>query len=274
MICLHGGPGSGSGAYLRRFFDPARYRIIVYDQRGAGRSEPRGGLDSNTTHHLIGDLESIRRHLKVDRWLLFGGSWGATLALCYAQTHAHRVLGLILRGPLLGRQRDLDWFFGTEGVARLFPLEYQHFLSVLPQQGRTQPLAAYRQLFAGSLQERQRAARAWAAWDNTIATGNPKVEKEAPIERYAIACHYAAERFFLPENGILEQKGKLFELPATVIQGRNDLVCPPEGAATLVQDWPRAELRLTAGAGHLATDPAIAAELVAATRNFVEASRL
>jgi proline iminopeptidase len=270
VVCLHGGPGSGSNPALRRFLDPKRCRIIVYDQRGTGRSEPAGELRANATPALVEDLEALRQHLSIERWLLFGGSWGATLALAYAQAHAHRVLGLILRGPLLGRRRDLDWFFGPDGVARLFPREYRAFLSVLPEHLRARPLSGYMELFRSPLPEdRRRAARAWAAWDRCVATADSSGQgAEANPARYAIACHYAANGFFLPENGILNEAHELAGIPGVLVQGQLDLVCPAEGAATLAEHWPQLGLHIVPGAGHLATEPAIARVLVDAAREF------
>lgn len=269
VVCLHGGPGSGGGALLRRFFDPQRCRIVVYDQRGAGRSRPAGALHGNRSEQLVGDLEALRLHLALPRWWLFGGSWGATLAVRYAQYHLERVQGLILRGPLLGRQRDLDWFFGPQGVARIYPRDYQAFLAPLAPEERATPLAGYARLLADP-QRRAEAARHWAGWDHRVATGSRRTANEpAEAGRCAIACHYALNRFFLPPEGVLGAVAQLAGVPGYIVQGQLDLVCPAEGAATLAEEWAGAELELLEGAGHLMTDPAIARALVRATAELL-----
>lgn len=270
VVCLHGGPGSGSSATLTRFFDPERYRVVVYDQRGAGRSEPRGELRGNTTPALVAGLEALRQHLGIERWLVFGGSWGATLALCYAQAHRAHVRGLILRGPLLGRPSELDWFFGPNGVARIYPREYEAFVDALPLGLRELPLRGYAAFFRSRPDE---AALGWGQWDHRVATGRV-IDDTARIDPAAcvIACHYAVNGFFLSDHGLLADMDAVRGLPGTIVQGQLDLVCPAANAVTLVHYWPEAELRTVDGAGHLSTDPGIARELVDATNRFASAA--
>jgi proline iminopeptidase len=272
VVCLHGGPGSGSNPTMRRFFPPGRFRVILYDQRGTGRSEPRGQLEGNTTPALVEDLERLRRHLGVERWIVFGGSWGATLALRYAQAHPENVMGLVLRGPLLGRQCDLDWFFGPNGVARIYPQDYGAFLQVLPEELRASPIEGYQLLLQSPEPAQQGAAAlAWSAWDHRVATGRPpEAEREGDISRSAIACHYAVNQFFLPPEGVLADAHKLAGIPGWLVQGQLELVCPMEGATTLADRWPNVELRAVPDAGHLATDPAIARALLTAVQESAE----
>lgn len=260
VIYLHGGPGSGCKPHHRGFFDPGKYRAILADQRGAGRSTPHGDLRHNTTADLIRDLEYIRQHLKVERWLLFGGSWGATLALLYAQKHPAKVSGLVLRGSFLARRRDLDWFVGADGVRRIYPEGWAQFMDSLPEAERGDPVAAIHQrLVGGDELARRRAARAWSLWGGQVVLGDEfdpgelheHVSAEV-LNQARIELHYAANRYFIEENAILDGCAKLAKIPAVIIHGRRDLVCPAESAYLLHRHLPHAELRILPKAGHIA----------------------
>lgn len=271
VICLHGGPGSGSSATLRRFVDPARCRIVVSDQRGAGRSEPAGAVHANTTSALVQDLEILRQHLGIERWLILGGSWGATLALCYARRFPERAHGLVLRAPLLGRRRDLEWFFGQDGVARLFPHDHRRFVEALPVPCRDHPLKGYAEQFRTRDHDQLMSlAHAWTAWDYLVTTGRRlDAEASANAASCAIAAHYATNGFFLPEDGVLPDLDRLDGMPISIVQGERDLVCPAEGAVTLAEHCANSTLHLIPGAGHIGTEPAIAAALVKAAAELV-----
>jgi proline iminopeptidase len=273
VVFLHGGPGSGCSPAHRRFFDPDRYRIVLFDQRGSGRSEPKACLENNTTQALIGDLERLRTHLQIDRWLLYGGSWGATLALLYAQRHPHKVLGLVLRGVFLARSRDLAWFFGPDGVARIFPQDYQSFISHLAAPDRADPVGAYYRLFtAGVAEIRETAVRRWHAWETRVVRQFLPPEPasiELPdtnemLRRALIVSHYALHRFFLGGGGVSLQFGQLQYQCCVIIHGQRDLVCPLEAAWTLHHAWLRSELRIVREGGHVAAEPAIGQAVVQA----------
>lgn len=274
VVIVHGGPASSTQPYRRRFFRPTVYRIIDFDQRGAGRSRPNGVLQSNTTVHLLDDMEVLRNYLGIERWVVFGGSWGATLALCYAQRHPNRVRALLVRGTLLGRSRDLEWFFGDRGVASILPEAYQRFLAPLPAASRDRPVPAYVELLTSSEPGvRGVAAAAWAQWEASVVHWPHPDVVSAPESspraqdagRYAIAAIYAHNGFFLePACGALHDTQHLAAVPGFIIHGRLDLVCPVENAITLHHAWPRAELQVIDEAGHLDVEPAVVAALVAA----------
>jgi proline iminopeptidase len=273
VLFLHGGPGSGCKPHHRRFFDPACYRIILLDQRGAGRSTPQGELSHNTTADLVRDLEYLRQQLDIGRWLLFGGSWGATLALRYAQKHPAKVSGLVLRGSFLGRRRDLDWFVGEDGVRRIYPEPWEQLLAVLPDSERTDPLVAlYRCVTGRDELARRRATRAWELWSSRVVLGgefdaarlNEHVSAEG-VNRACIELHYAVNGYFLEENEILAGCGRIAHLPAIILHGRRDLVCPVESAWNLHRGLPEAELRILPEAGHIAEGEAMIDALVDAT---------
>lgn len=276
VVVLHGGPGSGTRPHQRRFFKAAAYRIITFDQRGTGRSGP-SGLEDNTTTHLVEDMETLRRHLAVERWLVFGGSWGATLSLCYAQCHPERVRALLLRGTLLGRRRDLDWFFGDRGAACLAPAAYRRFLAALPPAWRGRPIAGYAALLGGGGPAALAAAAAWGQWESAVAQWPRAAAGESPpvdaaaVRRYAVAAHYARHGFFLdPDRGALIAPERLADIPGMIVHGRLDLVCPVDNALTLHRAWPAATLRIIEDGGHLDADPAIAGALVEATERLCE----
>ncbi|HET8701580.1 MAG TPA: prolyl aminopeptidase [Nitrococcus sp.] len=282
VVIVHGGPASSTQPYRRRFFRSTVYRIIDFDQRGAGRSLPKGVLRDNTTAHLLDDMEALRNYLNVQQWVVFGGSWGATLALCYAQQHPDRVRALLVRGTLLGRARDLEWFFGARGVASILPEAYQRFLAPLPATCRDRPVAAYAELFSSGVEEaRAAAAAAWAQWEASVVRWSrhnvaPALEPNShtpDADRYAIAAMYAHNGFFLrPECGALHDPRRLADIPGFIIHGRLDLVCPVENATTLHQAWPKAKLQLIGEAGHLDAEPPLAAALVAAGETIAQES--
>lgn len=275
VIFLHGGPGSGCQPYHRRLFDPERYRIVLFDQRGAGRSRPHGLLRGNTTRNLVDDIESIRELLGVDRWLLFGGSWGATLALLYAQRFPQRLSGMILRGVFLARQRDIDWFF-ADGARRVFPDQWAAF-SGLPG-GDGDLLEAYRRMLASTdADTRQRAAQAWSDWCGRIVTwtlaehgggDDDAPDRERLVRSVALECHYAVNHYFIRENQIIEDCDRLPRVPIRIIHGRRDLTCPLEAGWALKQALPEAELEIVEGAGHIAAEPAMVDALISATDDF------
>jgi proline iminopeptidase len=273
VVFLHGGPGSGTEPKHRRFFDPQHYRIILFDQRGAGRSRPHADLTDNTTWQLVADLETLRQHLSIERWVVFGGSWGSTLALAYAQTHPQRVAGMLLRGIFLFRQRELDWFY-QDGASRLFADAWEDFVRPIPVAERGNLLHAYgQQLESPDNEVRLTAARAWSLWE---ARTSRLYEDPAIIERFTgdhfamafarIENHYFRNRgFFTRENQLLEDVDRIRHIPAIIVQGRYDVVCPMESAWALHRAWPEAEFVIVPDAGHAASEPGIIHELVAAT---------
>ncbi|PXY32847.1 prolyl aminopeptidase [Prauserella muralis] len=279
-VVLHGGPGSGSAPLTRRLFDPAAYRIVLFDQRGAGRSiphvsDPAADLAVNTTWHLVADLERLREHLGIERWLLLGGSWGATLALAYAETHPGRVSGLVLRGVFTARRRELDWLY-QNGAGHLFPEEWARYLAPVPEDERHDLLGAYQRLVEHpDPGVRQRAAVAWSAWEGAIVSVVPQEGYRAGYgtPRFAvpfarIALHYFTHGAWLEEGRLITEAGKLAGIPGRIVQGRYDLVCPPATAYELHQAWPGSELTVLEGAGHAVTDPGMLAALRAATDAF------
>jgi len=277
VVFLHGGPGAGCNPYNRRFFDPRRYHIILYDQRGAGRSLPYASLHENTTQHLVSDLETLREHLQLEAWVLFGGSWGATLALLYAQRFPERVLGLILRGIFLCRDRDVRWFF-EDGARRLLPEQWDAFCSPVPASERSDMLAAYRRLLTCSDEAtRIRAAMAWSAWEGCASTLLPSpsqaayfADPQVAVCMSQIECHYFLNRGFLENDQILRDSHRLRGIPGTIVHGRYDLVCPLEAAWELHRAWPESRLQVIEAAGHSATEHGLSRALVAATRRHAD----
>lgn len=271
VLVLHGGPGGGCSPAMRRYFDPKVYRVILFDQRGCGRSRPHASVEANTTWHLVRDIERIRTTLDIDRWFVFGGSWGATLSLIYAQTHPDRVGYLILRGVFLMTRAELDWFYGG-GAGQFWPELWGRFCDLIPNDERDDMILAYhRRLFSGDLMLESRAARAWASWENALASiDNTGPIGESPSD-YARAFsrlenHYFINRGFLERDGqILDEMPTIAHLPGSIVQGRYDMICPPAGAAKLADLWPRGTLKLIPHAGHALSEPGISAELVRIT---------
>jgi proline iminopeptidase len=259
VVFLHGGPGSGCKIYHRSFFDPTTYRAILFDQRGSGRSTPHGRLENNTTDHLLADMELIRKHLGIETWLLFGGSWGATLALLYAETYPHRVNGLVLRGTFLARQCDLDWYI-KDGVNRIYPERWNELMTALQGGGSGDPIAAIRALLHGEDELAQRRiARAWSIWGGQVALGDDfaaqDCESHVPttvLQQARLELHYGFHQYFIKENQILLDCRRIPVVPVMLIHGRRDLVCPVESAYTLHQHLAFSELRILPKAGHIA----------------------
>lgn len=276
-LFLHGGPGAGCEPYHRRFFDPQRYRLVLFDQRGCGRSRPHAELTDNTTWHLVADIEAIREHLGIDRWLVFGGSWGSTLALAYAETHPGRVLGLILRGIFLCRDREIRWFY-QEGASRIFPDYWQDYLHPIPESERVDLLSAYHRRLTGDNElARLAAAKAWSLWEGRTATLLPNVDvlKHFGSPRTALAlarieCHYFVHQTFLEPDQLLRDAPRLASIPGVIVQGRYDLICPLESAWALHQAWPASELRIIPDAGHSAFETGTRRALVGATDQFAD----
>ena len=268
VIVLHGGPGGGCSPAMRRYFDPDVFRVVLFDQRGCGRSRPHASIEENTTWHLVQDIEAIRQSLGIERFILFGGSWGATLALIYAISHPDCVSQLVLRGVFLMTKAELDWFYGG-GAGAFFPELWARFVNPIPQGERKNLIAAYnRRLFSGNLMEETRFGRTWANWENGLAS----VHHEGPIgespAEYARAFsrlenHYFQNGGFLQTDGwILRERGRIEHLPAAIIQGRYDMICPPVSAWKLAEGWEKCTLRMVPMAGHALSEPGISAELV------------
>ncbi len=274
VLFLHGGPGAGAGAVHRRFFDPAFWRVVIFDQRGAGRSRPFGSLVANTTPDLVEDIESLRRHLGLERWLLFGGSWGSTLALAYAQAHPDRVIGLVLRGVFLGRPSEVDWFL--HGLSAVFPDAHANFIQFLPEAERVDILGAYlRRLTDPDPSVHMPAARAWSVYEGSCSTLLPSPDTVASFaqDRTAlglarIEAYYFAHDLFLPPGGLLAHMDPIAHLPAEIVQGRYDMVCPACTAFDLAAAWRSARLTVIPDAGHSALEPGVRRALVTAVERF------
>ncbi|MCU0765919.1 MAG: prolyl aminopeptidase [Gammaproteobacteria bacterium] len=274
-LFLHGGPGAGCEPYHRRFFDPARYRIVLFDQRGAGRSLPHADLTDNTTWHLVADIERIREHLGIDRWLVFGGSWGSTLALAYAQRHPERVRALVVRGIFLCRDEEIRWFY-QEGASRVFPDYWEDFVAPVPVAERADMLHAYHRLLTGAHDiARMAAAKAWSVWEGRTATLLPNEvvvkhfgDPHVALSLARIECHYFVNQAFLRPGQLLAEAPRLAGIPGVIVHGRYDLICPFENAWALHRAWPRSELVVVPDAGHAASEPGIRSALVAATDRF------
>ena len=273
-VFLHGGPGGAVVPTSRRFFDPEVYRAILFDQRGAGKSTPYAEIRENTTWKLVEDMESLRIHLGIERWLVFGGSWGSTLALCYAIAHPERVVGLVLRGIYLGRQWENKWLF-QEGASYLYPDHYADYIAPIPPQQRGDLIGAYYQrLIDPDEGIHLPASRTWSAWEGGMVHLNPepRPEKDNPRDSLAIArfeCHYIVNEMFFPaDNYILENIGRIKHLPCRIVHGRYDVVAPARSAWELSQVYPKAVLSLVQEGAHAATDPGMASELVQALDDF------
>lgn len=277
VVFLHGGPGAGCEPFQRCFFDPARYRIVLFDQRGCGKSTPHAELAGNTTQDLVADIERIREHLGIERWLVFGGSWGSTLGLVYAETHPERVLGLVLRGIFLCRPRDIRWFY-QDGASCIFPDYWEDYLAPIPPAERGDMVKAYYTRLTGDDEvTRMAAAKAWSLWEGRTATLLPR---QSVIEHFGspftalslarIECHYFINDSFLRPGQILDDAHRLKNIPGVIVHGRYDVVCPVEQAFALHAAWPEAQLEIVADAGHSATECGIVDALVRATDGFAE----
>jgi proline iminopeptidase len=274
-VFLHGGPGGGCTPAMRRFWNPDDYRIVLFDQRGSGRSKPYANLENNTTWDLVGDIEVLRAALQIDRWQVFGGSWGSTLALAYSQTHPERVTELVLRGIFMLRKKEIDWFY-QHGASEVFPDRWAHYLAPIPPSERHDMLGAYhRRLTSEDEKERLEAAKAWSIWEGTTSTLLPN---EAVAEAFSgdalalalarIECHYFVNNGFMEENQLIDNVDRIRDIPAVIVQGRYDLVCPMVSAWELSTAWPEARLRIVPDAGHAAFEPGNVHELVMATDAF------
>ncbi|TWI01845.1 proline iminopeptidase [Luteimonas cucumeris] len=278
VVFLHGGPGAGLSPYHRRFFDPTRYRVVLFDQRGAGRSTPHAELRDNTTWHLVADIEAIRQYLRIERWAVFGGSWGSTLALAYAQRHPARVFGLVLRGIFLARPGELRWFNELDGGASwIFPERWARYLAHIPAEERGNMIEAYwRRFDSDDPATRLSAALAWGHWEGGSTTLLHDPDEPGTFEDPHVAisvaraeAHYFRHAMFLEPDQLLRDIDRIRHIPSTIVHGRYDIICPVRSARDLADAWPEAALRIVL-AGHSAADPAIVDALVAATDALVE----
>jgi proline iminopeptidase len=278
VVFLHGGPGGGTSPGMRRFFDPKRYRIVLFDQRGSGKSRPHASLEDNTTWHLVADIEQLREHLAIERWQVFGGSWGSTLALAYAQKHPGRVTELVLRGIFLLRKSEIDWFYQDEtGAGSLFPDRWEAFVAQIPAAERGDMVGAYyKRLTSRSARVRAAAAGAWSKWEAATSYLRASEKDIAKFDDPDLAaafarieCHYFVNQGFLEdEQQLLRDVPRIRDIPAAIVQGRYDVVCPMRSAWALHRAWPEAALHVVPDAGHSAFEPGIARALVAATDAF------
>ncbi len=277
IVFLHGGPGAGCESYHRRFFDPDQYRIVLFDQRGCGRSTPHAELENNTTSLLISDMEQIREHLSIDKWAIFGGSWGSTLALAYAETYPERVAGMIVRGIFLSTHEEIQWFY-QQGTNKVFPDYWQDFLAPIPRSEQDNLLQAYYQRLTGNDEiARIRAAKAWSKWEGRTATLQPSksviehfTDSHAALSIARIEAHYFINNGFMEDNQLLDNAGQLAAIPGYIIHGRYDMICPLENAFKLHKAWLGTELVVVEGSGHAASEEGIISELVNATDKLLE----
>ena len=275
VVFLHGGPGGGCTPAMRRFWNPDIYRIILFDQRGSGKSKPHASLDDNTTWDLVNDIEVLRAAMQVDQWQVFGGSWGSTLALAYCQTHPEQVTEIVLRGIFMLRSKEIAWFY-QHGASEMFPDRWQHYLAPIPEAERSDLLAAYyRRLTGDDEAERMAAAKAWSIWEGTTSTLLPNQDvadafgaDEMALALARIECHYFVNNGFMDENQLIGNVDRIRHIPAVIVQGRYDVVCPVVSAWELANAWPEADLRIVADAGHAAFEPGNVHELIMATDAF------
>ena len=278
VVFLHGGPGGGLHPEYRQFFDPQTYRVVLFDQRGSGQSTPHANLEENTTWDLVADIERIREHLGIDRWLVFGGSWGSTLSLAYSETHPDRVTGLVLRGIFLCRPNEIGWFYEQgHGASAIYPDVWEQYVSVIPEGERGDMLAAYhRRLMSDDEKVRLEAAKAWSVWEGSTSKlfPDPELISHSGEDYFAIAlarieCHYFVNNSFFPtDNYLIENIGKIRHIPGIIVQGRYDVVCPAMSAWDLHRAWPEADFQIIPDAGHSALEPGITSALVEATDRF------
>jgi len=271
VVFLHGGPGSGCQDYHRRFFDPQCYRIVLFDQRGSGKSTPHASLENNTTQALMADMEAIRSKLGIKQWVVFGGSWGSTLALAYAEAFSQRELGLILRGIFLCRPKEIEWFY-QQGAHRIFPDYWEDYIAPVAQSDRHNMVSAYYKLLTSdNEQTRLKAANAWSVWEGRTATllGDEDTvahfsDPHTALSLARIECHFFMNNAFLEDNQLIRDAWRLRDIPGVIIHGRYDVVCPIESAWELHKAWPEAKLQIIQDAGHAASEPGIQKALVAA----------
>ena len=278
VVFLHGGPGAGLTPDYRRFFDPQAYRVILFEQRGSGRSIPHASLDDNTTWHLVQDIERMREHFGVDQWLVFGGSWGSTLALAYAETHPERVSGLVLRGIFLGRQNETRWFYEEgQGASAIFPDIWEQYVALIPESERGDIISAYyRRLTSDDAAVRMEAARLWSLWEASALKliPDPKLideftEPDTAIAIARIECHYFINNcFFETDNYLIENVDRIRHIPAVIVHGRYDIICAFVSAWDLHRAWPEAALEIIPDAGHSVHEPGITDALIRATDSF------
>lgn len=276
VVFLHGGPGGGTNGECRRFFDPARYRIVLFDQRGCGKSTPHAELTDNTTWDLVADMETLRERLQIDRWQVFGGSWGSTLALSYSQSHPDRITELVLRGIFMLRRSEMEWFY-QQGADSIYPDAWETYLAAIPEVERGDLMSAYhRRLTSDDRKVQLEAARAWSVWEGATShlyqdPGhiNSSARAEFALAFARIECHYFIHGgFFDHEDQLLRNVDRIRRIPAVIVQGRYDVVCPLRSAWDLHRAWPEADLRIVQGAGHSAFESGILHELVEATDRF------
>lgn len=276
-VFLHGGPGGGSAADMRRFWNPDLYRIVLFDQRGCGKSKPYASLDNNTTWDLVEDIERLRQALGIDRWQVFGGSWGSTLALAYSQTCPERVTEIVLRGIFMLRKKEIVWFY-QHGASEIYPDRWQHYISAIPESERDDLLHAFhRRLTSDDKDTQLNAARAWSIWEGTTSTLLPNENisayfsaDEKALSLARIECHYFVNGGFMDEGHLIDNVDQIRNIPAVIIQGRYDVVCPAVSAWELSLAWPEAELRIVQDAGHSAFEPGNLHELILATDRFAQ----
>ncbi len=277
ILFIHGGPGGGCSPEHRRFFNPEHYKIILFDQRGCGRSTPHGALESNTTDHLIADIEQIRNQLGIERWALFGGSWGSTLGLAYAQSHPERVNALFLRGIFLCRPRDIQWFY-QEGASYLFPDYWESFIAPIPSEKRDDMVSSYYKILTSDNElERMAAAKAWSVWEGRCSTLDPNPslvdhfgDPHVALAMARIEAHYFANNSFMSDNQLLNNCDRIKQIPTWIVHGRYDVVCPIEQAHLLAKQLPQAHFDIVRDAGHSAFEPGITDRLIHATDQYLE----
>jgi len=278
ILFIHGGPGAASDQDSRRFFDPEFYRIVLFDQRGSGQSTPHAELKGNTTQALIQDMEAIREYLKIDRWILFGGSWGSTLALVYAETYPERVMNMILRGIFLCRQEDLAWLYEAGGASRLFPDYWDEFVGHLPREEQNHVMKNYFHRLCGEDEvAKMAAAKAWSQWAGSCATLQPNTQvvnrfmnPHMAISLSRIATHYYLNKAFLEPNQILKNVHRIANISGVLVHGRYDVICPVDNAYALQKKWPKSELQIIRDAGHSSAEPGIINALVLATTTLAQ----
>ena len=275
VLFLHGGPGAGIEPYHRRFFDPEKYRMVLFDQRGSGKSTPHASLVNNTTQHLTADIETIREKLKIDKWIVFGGSWGSTLALVYAQAHAENVLALVLRGIFLCRKKEIEWFYQS-GASKIYPDYWRDFIAPVPVDKRNDIVNAYYDILTGSNDiARMAAAKAWSIWEGRTASLAARKEvidhfshTRTALSVALIECHYFVNNAFMTPNQLIDNIESIRHIPAFIVQGRYDMICPMESAWELHQAWPEAKFKVVGDAGHAASEKGIVSVLVSIMNNL------